>query len=254
MSETSVKARVGEIAWHDLMTSDVEAAKGFYGELLGWEYNAWESGGVEYPMIHAGEADHGGIVALDPAEGAPPHWTCYVRVGDVDATILRAEQEGGTVAVPARDIPEVGRVAVVTDPQGAAIAPFAPVYDSPAPAGTFAWEELHTTDPDAAKRFYTEVFGWQSSEMDMGDLGTYGILGLGEEESVAGVLRKPDDRPGPAFWLTYLTTPDVDASTAKAIELGANQLLEPTSVEGVGRFSILTDPQGASFGLFQNPE
>jgi predicted enzyme related to lactoylglutathione lyase len=254
MSETSVKARVGEITWHDLLTSDVEAARRFYGDLLGWEFNAWEgSGDVEYPMIHVGEADHGGIAAIDPARGTPPHWICYVRVGDVDATILRAEQEGGTVLVQPADIPEVGRYGVIADPQGAVIAPFAPAYDSPAPKGTFVWEELHTTDPDAAKRFYGEVFGWQSSDMDMGDLGTYGILGLSEEESVAGVFRKPDDQPGPAYWLTYLAASDVDTSTAKAIELGANQLLEPTSVEGVGRFSILVDPMGAPFGLFQAP-
>ena len=252
MSETSVEIRAGQVVWHDLMTTDVEAARQFYGTLLGWDFNVWKPGEFDYPMIHIGDTDHGGISRQDPGIGVPPHWRSYVRVDDVDAAAARAAAAGGTIVVEATDIPEVGRFAVIVDPQGAMIAPFAAAYEAPPPQGTFVWEELHTTDPEAAKQFYGEVFGWQAGDMDMGDLGSYGMLGLSEEESVAGIFRKPDDQPGPAAWVTYIATADVDASTAKAIDLGATQILAPMTIKGVGRWSILVDPTGATFGLYES--
>ena len=251
MSETSIAIRAGQIVWHDLITSDVEAAQKFYGALLGWDFNVWKPGEFDYPMIHVGDGDHGGISRPQSGE-VPGHWLSYVRVDDVDAAVARAAAAGGTIVSDATDIPEVGRFAVIQDPHGAVIAPFTSAYESPPPQGVFVWEELHTPDPDAAKAFYAEVFGWQASDMDMGDLGTYVLLGLGGDDNLAGILRKPDEQPGPAYWLTYLGTEDADASTAKAIELGATQLLEPTSMQGVGRFSILVDPTGATFGLYQS--
>jgi predicted enzyme related to lactoylglutathione lyase len=252
MSETSVAIRAGQIVWHDLMTPDVAGAQRFYGELLGWSFNVWKPGEFDYPMIRVGESDHGGIFGQDPSQGVPPHWVAYVRADDVDAATARAAAAGGSILAEARDIPEVGRFAVIADPQGAVIAPFAAGYEAPPPQGTFVWEELHTPDPAAAKQFYSEVFGWRASEMDMGDLGTYGLFGLGEEDSLAGVFQKSADEPGPAYWLTYLAVDDVDAATAKAIGLGATQLLAPMTIEGVGRWSILTDPTGASFGLYRS--
>jgi uncharacterized protein len=251
MSETSVQTRVGEVRWHDLMTNDVEAAKTFYGELLGWEFNVWKPGELDYPMIHVRESDHGGIVKADPDRGTPSHWIAYIHVDDVDSTILRAEQEGATIAVQPTDIPEVGRFAIIVDPQGAAISPFTSAYDSPAPQGTFMWEELYSADADGAKRFYGAVFGWTSREMDMGGGQSYTILSRADGEDVAGIWPKSDGASGPAAWHTYLATPDVDAATAKAAKLGATTYMEPMTVEGVGKFSILGDPTGAMFGLFE---
>jgi len=251
MSETSVRTRVGEVVWHDLMTTDVEAAKRFYGELLGWDFNVWKPGEFDYPMIHEGEADHGGIAPLPPERGGQSHWIAYVRPDDVDEAVRRAEEQGATILAQPDDIPEIGRYAVLADPQGAIISPFAPAYDSPAPQGTFLWEELHTPDVKAAKSFYETVFGWSSREMDMGEAGAYTILSRTDGEDVAGITRKSDDSPGPASWLAYVATDDVDSKAAKAVELGATQYLEPVTVEGVGRFAILGDPTGAMFGLFQ---
>jgi uncharacterized protein len=253
MSETTVKSTIGEVAWHDLMTTDVEAAKRFYAELLGWEYNPWKAAGSEneYPLIHVGDADHGGVINVDPGHGSGSHWVAYIRVDDVDAAVSRAEAEGGSVLVPATEIPEVGRFAVIADPQGAVISPFAPAYDSAAPQGTFVWEEVHATEAEAAKRFYETVFGWTSRPMDMGDGATYTLFSRADGEDVAGLWPKQADDPGPAAWLTYLATDDVDAAAAKAVSLGATQFLEPTTAEGVGRFAVLADPTGAMFGLFQ---
>ena len=92
MSETSVEIRTGQVVWHDLMTTDVEAARRFYGTLLGWDFNVWKPGEFDYPMIHIGDSDHGGIGRQDPGIGVPPHWRSYVRVDDVDAAAARCEQ------------------------------------------------------------------------------------------------------------------------------------------------------------------
>jgi predicted enzyme related to lactoylglutathione lyase len=189
-------------------------------------------------------------VSLDAGTGAAPHWIAHVRVADLDGAILRAEQEGGAVAGDPGELEGVGRWARIVDPHGATISAFAPAYDTPGSQAVFAWEELHSPDPEAAARFYGAVVGWGSSEMDMGELGTYRLLERADGQSVAGIFPRSSDRPGPASWLPYLAAEDVDAASARAVELGATTHVEPTTMPGVGRFATFADPAGASFGLF----
>ena len=118
------------------------------------------------------------------------------------------------------------------------------------PQGTFIWEELYGADAEGAKRFYGAVFGWTSREMDMGSAVVHDPLAC-RRRGRRPIWPKSDDASGPAAWHTYLATPDVDAATAKAAKLGATTYMEPMTVEGVGRFSILGDPTGAMFGLFE---
>ena len=116
--------RQGMISWHELMTGDVEGAKKFYAELLGWGFEEFpmEEGG-SYWMAKVGEEEVGGIMGTPPdAAGVPPHWGLYITVDDVDATVKKAEKIGAKVLVPPMDIPKVGRFAVLQDPQGAAFA------------------------------------------------------------------------------------------------------------------------------------
>jgi uncharacterized protein len=251
MSSTSVETRTGQIVWHDHVSTDREAAKRFYGELLGWEFKEWEGAEQPYSMISSGDTEHGGFIGVEPQEGFQAHWGAYV-VADVDAAVERARAAGATVYVEPKDIPEVGRFGVFGDPQGAIISPFAPSYDSPAPQGTFVWDELLTPDVEAAKRYYADVFGWTNREMDMGEAGTYTLFVRGDGEDVAGAMQPQQPLPR-ALWQTYLAADDVDATTKRAAELGATVLLEPTTVKEVGRMSVLTDPTGAFFGLFQAP-
>jgi hypothetical protein len=248
---TGVQTAVGQIVWHTLMTSDVEQAKSFYGELLGWEYELFMPGEHEVPVIRQNGQQHGGIRPVEG--GAPPHWFGYVQVHDLVATTGRVESAGGRTLVPATAIPDAGTFAVFADPQGAVIAAFIPAGEMPAPAGTFVWDELMTSDIDAARRFYSDVFGWTAVERDMGT-GPYTIFNRAEDSMAAGAMQQPAEDPGPPRWMTYAATDDVDATVARARKLGATAFVEGMDIPTVGRIAVIADPQGAVIGLFQATE
>jgi predicted enzyme related to lactoylglutathione lyase len=247
---TGVKTSAGRFVWHDHMSGGAEKAKAFYGHLLGWETEVWKPGELDYPMIVANGQMHGGF---GPAQGgAPSHWLGHVAVDDVDEAIARAEDAGGTVIAPAMDIPEVGRMAVLADPQGAAFSVFAPTTEGPTSEGTFVWDELLTADVEDAKRFYGKVVGWTTSDMDMGENVVYTLFKRtpDDDNGSAGAMQKPPDMPVSA-WITYIGTDDVDATAAKTTELGGQEIRSPFDVPGVGRLAILADPTGAVFGIFK---
>lgn len=244
-----MQTQVGQFIWHDLLTTDVGRAQSFYTELLGWEIETWKPGEVDYPMIATKGVQHGGFGLVE--DGGSSHWVGNVVVEDVEAAVAGAQQEGGTIRGEPGGHPEVGSWATIVDPQGGVVSAFKPGYDSPTPAGVFVWEELFTPDPDAAKAFYGSVFGWTFESRDMGDSGTYTMFKKADGESVAGMLRKPDDVPGPAEWYPYLASEDVDASVATASKLGARTFHGPVEIESVGRYAVLADPTGATFGLHE---
>jgi predicted enzyme related to lactoylglutathione lyase len=237
---------VGRFVWHDHASGDRDRAKTFYAELLGWEIEIFKPGEMDYPMISANGQQHGGF---GPAQGgAPSHWLGHVVVEDVEAAMQRAKGAGGEIVTGPMEIPEVGRIAVIRDPQGAVISAFEPQGEARIPEGAFLWDELRTSDLDGAKRFYGEVFGWTAGDVEV-EGQSYTLFQLGET-SVAGCSTAAGEGT-PPHWAPYLATDDVDASTAKAKELGATVYLEPTSMQGVGRFSALGDPTGAPFGLMK---
>jgi predicted enzyme related to lactoylglutathione lyase len=198
-------------------------------------------------MISSGGQMHGGFSKA--MEGAPPpHWLGHVRVESVDETIEKVKAAGGTTAAGPFDMGEVGRMAIIADPQGAYVGVYEPHTDSPAAEGIFVWDELGTTDVDGAARFYGDVFGWTTT--DMGDeYGGYRIFQRGETQ-VAGLMGLPDASM-PAHWKPYVAVEDADKTAAKAKELGGTALLEPTDVPKVGRIAVLRDPQGAVFGIIR---
>ena len=242
---TGVHTRIGQFIWHDLLTTDVERAQSFYTELLGWEIESWKPGEVDYPMIKAKGQQHGGFGLLE--DGGSSHWVGHVAVEDLDEARNAAERRGGSIRGEPGGHPEVGGWVTIVDPQGALISAFKPNYESTAPAGVFLWDELHAPDSEGAKDFYRSVFGWTAEDMDMGSMGTYTLFTKADGENAAGMLKPP----GPAQWVPYLAADDVDASVAKARKLGARTFFEPTDVETVGRFAVLGDPTGATFGLFK---
>ena len=122
MSETVMKP-VGAFSWNELMTTDVEAAKAFYSALFGWDVQKCEPCEMDYTMATLGGQDIAGVMAIPKeAAGMPPCWGAYVTVADVDALLPRVTQLGGKTIVPPHDIPEVGRFAVIQDPQGAMLS------------------------------------------------------------------------------------------------------------------------------------
>jgi len=183
-----VQTAIGRFVWHDNVSTDADAAKRFYTQLFGWELEPMSVGGTDYPMIKSGGRSHGGF---GPAQGgAPSAWLGHVLVENVDATAERARSEGGRVVAEPFDIPEIGRMAVIADPQGAVLSAFqaSGEPDAPPAEGVFVWDELTTTDAEDAKRFYGDVFGWTSKDMDMGELGTYTLLKRASDPDVGGLM------------------------------------------------------------------
>ena len=247
---STVETAVGRFVWHDHMSGDPDKARGFYSQLLGWETEVWKPGEIDYPMITVNGQMHGGF---GPAQGgAPSHWLGHVAVESADETAKRAQAAGGSLLGEPMDIPEVGRMAVIQDPQGAVFSAFTPIGEAPPSQGVFLWDEVLTTDPEAAKEFYTKVVGWTAEDMDMGDI-VYTVFSSGEAQR-AGCTRLPADAATPPYWQTHLASTDVDRDCSKAEELGATRFMGPTDIPTVGRVAVLADPTGAPFGLYKPSE
>lgn len=248
---STVKTAIGRFVWHDHISNDPDKARDFYSKLLGWKTEVFMPGEMDYPAISVDGETHGGF---GPAQGgAPPHWLGHIAVEDVDETVTRAEAAGGSVLAPAMDIPEVGRMAVMRDPQGAAFSVFSSASEDWNPTGgVFVWDELHTTDVEGAKAFYREVIGWSANDTDMGGGVTYTIFESGgEQRGGCMMIRQPDMPPN---WLTYIGVDDVDGKCKEAEDLGAQKMVDPMDIPGVGRFAGLIDPTGAAFALYKPSE
>jgi predicted enzyme related to lactoylglutathione lyase len=240
----------GTPSWVDLSTPDPAAAKRFYGELFGWE--AMDAGPPEETGGYAMFTLRGKLVAgvgplMDP--GQPAVWSTYVATDDADATVARARDAGGQAIVEPMDVMDAGRITFVMHPAGGAVGLWqagrhrgAQLVNEP---GALAWNQLHTRDRAGAAAFYAQVFGWT-----VGDFGGMGIFNLGEN-GIGGLADVPPGTPDevPAFWMTVFGTDDADAAAAKAEQLGGGVLSPPADIPDVGRFAVLTDPQGVAFGV-----
>jgi hypothetical protein len=255
------QAKRGRFVWHELLTTDPDAAQRFYSDVVGWTTGKWQGKVTPdmppYTMWMVGEQSIGGVMELPEdarLAGAPSHWLAYVSTPDTDALAKRVSGAGGTILVPPMDIPEVGRMFVFADPQGATLAGYTPAGEIPgsdgAPGvGAFSWHELATTDYEAAFAFYHDLFGWEKTEqMDMGPAGIYQMYGL-DGTHFGGIYNKPDDMPAPPNWLHYARVPDVHKAAERAKKLGGQILNGPMEVPGGDWIVQAMDPQGAMFAL-----
>lgn len=253
MAESSHR---GTFVWYELMTTDTDAAKRFYGDVVGWGAQPFEGAPIPYTMWTKGETPVGGVMEIPAEQDHPPAWMAHVAVDDVDATAARAEALGATILAGPESVPDVGRWVVLRDPQGAVIAAFRGEQEmegapsgEPGP-GDVSWHELATTDHEAAFEFYSELFGWEKQEaMDMGEAGIYQMYGRAGGEMLGGMYDKTDDQPGPPAWLYYVVVPDLEAAVEKVEAGGGKIIVEPMEVPGGTRIAVGIDPQGAAFGL-----
>jgi predicted enzyme related to lactoylglutathione lyase len=246
----------GRFAWHELMTSDVAAARSFYETVVGWTTSTWGDGSVDYMMWMAGEVPVGGLMRIpsgDPS-APPPNWLTYIAVNHVDDVVEATTRAGGSVILPARTVPGVGRFAVLRDPQGAAFGAITgegelPPETDPKPL-EFSWHELVTTDYKAAAEFYEKVFGWvKQSEFDMGDMGTYYMFGR-DRFTYGGMMNTLPGMDAPPYWLHYAQVSDsADAAAERAKAAGGTIVQGPMEVPGGDRICVIVDPQGASFAV-----
>ncbi len=241
---------IGRFVWRELLTSDEALAKTFYGEAFGWQSKTMAMGEFDYTVFSANGVDVAGMMKL-PMPEIPPHWYGYVSVEDVDAAVARAEKAGGKVIVPARDIPNVGRFAVVLDDQGAPSSPFrAATGDREVGVpklGEFCWESLSTSDQAKAIAFYTQVYGWKTGSFGP-DTTTFGT-GEGMQNQVASLVPAP---PGvPQHWLSYVVVDKLGAARDRVKRLGGTIMVEAIPVPGIGTFAVAQDPQKATICLFE---
>ncbi len=250
--------------WHDFFAADVDGAKRFYGELFGW---TWKPGEHGYTHIFVGDKGIGGVMKLEDEQkkmGLPPHWLPYISVDDAKKAAKRVTELGGRV-YHEEDIPNVGQFAIGADPQGAMFSPFhhtgkgAEQPESNEPPGTynFCWDELLTSDTDAAARFYTTLFGWTAEHLEMPGFGRYTLLkrpgvkdATGADKNAGGIMKLPPGVPHP-FWLAYIAVPNADATVEKAKKLGATVTTPPMDIPDVGRFATMLDAQHAPFAVLQ---
>jgi predicted enzyme related to lactoylglutathione lyase len=249
----------GTPSWVDLGSPDLDAAVEFYSKLFGWQVppaeNVENTGG--YRRATKDGADVAGMMPL-MQEGQPPAWSTYVSVADAAATAAAVKEAGGSVMAEPMDVMGLGTMAVFADPTGAVFGiwqpgtfPGAGRVNEP---GALSWNELNTRDPDAAKAFYGAVFGWGFEDHDMGEIGTYTELKVGED-SVGGMIditgRAPDEVP--PHWLAYFAVENTDAALETVKSSGGGVAFGPVDIPA-GRFAVVHDPHGAMFSVIQMPE
>jgi predicted enzyme related to lactoylglutathione lyase len=241
----------GTPSWADLATPDVDASARFYGDLFGWEVESAgppeETGGYGFFKLRGHRT--AGVGPL-MQEDQPAVWSTYVSTDDADAVAARATEAGGAVIAEPMDVMDAGRMAFVMHPAGGAVGVWQPrrtigaeLVNEP---GAMGWNELHTLDTDAAKAFYSAVFGWTADDQEFGG-STYTVFQLGGR-GIAGMSASLATE-GQPFWLTYFEVSDCDATVAKAQELGGSVGWPARDMEGVGRFAGLADPHGTQFAV-----
>ena len=249
------KTTPGSFCWVELATTDQNAAKAFYSSLFGWTANDAPMGpGDFYTMFFLdGREAAAGYTLRKEEAGTPPHWKLYIAVENTDASAARAAQLGGTVIAGPFDVMDAGRMAVIQDPTGAFFQLWQPnrsqgirVYME---NGAFCWADLSTGDVPAASAFYSGLLGWKIAP---GENDPSGYLHISNGETMIGGVPPAhmSDPHAPPHWLLYFLVDDCDARTLKAVSLGAKALMPPSSIEHVGRMSVVADPQGATFALF----
>lgn len=256
----------GAFIWYELMTDDPDGARAFYRAVVGWEIEPEGQSmptGTTYRMIGRSDGGFaGGVLSISDdmrQNGAAPAWLGYIHHPDVDAAVEAVTGAGGAVHLPAMDMEGVGRMAMVSDPQGAVfylMTPTPPCGNPDAQSDVFAyekpqhvrWNELQTTNPAAAVALYGELFGWeQRDKMPMGELGDYLFIHRGEG-MIGAIMPKMPDVPQ-SVWSYYIGVDDIDRAAA-AVTGGGGQLLgEIMEIPG-GEFAVqCLDPQGAAIGL-----
>jgi predicted enzyme related to lactoylglutathione lyase len=252
--ETGVVDYHGRFVWYELMTTDVAAATTFYSDVVGWNARDASTPDFAYTLFAAGEDPVGGLMDLpDEARrmGATPRWMGYVGVNDVDVTADRIKRLGGAVHVPPTNS-NIGRIAVVADPQTATLAlverkPGRRQVAEPGKAGHVGWHELYATDWRLAFDFYAELFGWQGAEDEIGPARTYQLISAGGH-TIGGMFTKPATDPVP-YWHFYFNAGDIDAAVERVRNSGGQVFEGPFEVGDNSWIARCADPQGAAFAL-----
>jgi predicted enzyme related to lactoylglutathione lyase len=246
----------GTFSWVDVTTPDQPAAKEFYSGLFGWEADDRPVGdGVVYSMM---QVDGHDVAAVSPQPqqqreaGVPPLWNNYVTVESADAAADKASQLGATVHAPPFDVMDVGRMAVIQDPQGAFFMVWEPKTQIGAglvnQPSALVWNELATPDLDASAKFYGDLFGWTTQPLESSPQ-PYLIVKNGDHTNGGMRLLSGEDAHVPPHWLPYFGIDDIDRGLAKTKELGGTVHGDQIDI-GIAKIGVVQDPQGAMFAIY----
>ncbi len=245
------KHQYGKFVWFDLATSDVDAAKRFYGELFGWVFSDLAEGDVRYTVVENRSRMVAGIVADPEADGDASLWIGSISVPDVDRAAEQTRGAGGVVHDPPQELEDRGRTAFVTDPQGAGVAFLRasggdPPDREPA-AGDFGWVELWTTDLAGSLAFYASL-GYTAGGLQIRGDEPYRVLKVaGEPQAGVVELERGDAGSG---WLPYVAVDDLSATLERAVALGGQVVVEPDPEFAEGQAAVIVDPTGAALAVF----
>lgn len=247
---------LGRPVWYELMTTDTAAAENFYRNVLGWTSAPFPASPDPYTVFkRSGDTQVAGLMSIPQGMTAPPAWTMYVAVPKIEDAVAHIRRLGGSELSPIIDVPSVGRMQMMKDPQGAAFYVMQPSSSEERPetapeVGEASWHELMTTDAAAALKFYTEVFQWQPSEtMDMGAMGKYNMFNR-PHGMIGGMMNKPAEMANvPSHWMIYFRVPDINAAAERVKKNGGAILNGPMEVPGGDWILNAKDPQGAAFSL-----
>ncbi len=240
----------GTPCWVDYNAPDFDQAKSFYAGVLGWSYTDPEPEYAGYVTCLVHDREAAGIgPQQDPS--MPTAWTTYFATDDVDAAVSRISGAGGSVALPAMDVGPMGRMAIAVDPQGhpfglwqAGSQPGVRIYNEP---GALVWNEAAVDDPEDARAFYAEVFGFRFDEVEGAD--GYTTFATGDRP-LGGLGGHQEGSP--KGWATCFSVASTDDAVA-AVERGSGKVTMAAMDTPFGRFAVVEDPWGAAFSVMQDP-
>lgn len=257
-TQTQLEHAPGSFCWAELATADGPGAKKFYSELFGWETDDLPIGpDMVYTMLNLDGKAAGALYQKgEEMKDVPPHWMSYINVTSADEIAAKAKSLGATVVMEPFDVFDAGRMAVITDPTGATFS----IWQAGKHTGfgvsgkpnSVCWNELMTTDTDKAADFYSKLFGWSANTH--GGPMPYTEFKNGETHAGGMMQIGPHMGPVPPHWGIYFAVEDCDATAQKATSLGAQPIVPPMDIEKVGRFSTISDPQGAVFSIIKLAE
>jgi hypothetical protein len=255
---TAASTLLGRPVWYELVTTDTGAAEKFYKNVIGWTSEPFPASPNPYTVFKRSPKNQvAGLMPRPDGMNMPPFWAMYVAVPDLDDAVAHIKRLGGSALSGVIDVPTVGRLQMMKDPQGAAFYIIQPTPrdespETPPEIGDASWHELMTTDAPAAMKFYRELFGWQPGEaMDMGEHGKYHIFNR-PRGMIGGMMNtSPAMANVPPHWMIYFRVPDLDAAVDRVKANGGKILNGPMEVPGGSRVANAMDPQGAGFSLHE---
>lgn len=254
------ESRLGYFCWVELCSSDWQSGKAFYQQLFDWQVLDQQiTADSYYTMLQKGTDDLAAMYQMTSEQkdnGMQSHWLSYIAVENTDESVQKAQQLGADVIIAPHDIPGAGRMAMLQEPGGAIFALWQSLghigIQRKLEANTPYWFELASKDSAKSRQFYQSMFGWQCEVKAMEDM-DYTLFKV-DQQAVAGVLEMTSEWGDdiPPHWMVYFAVLDCDSTANHAEKLGGTICVPPIDVVGVGRFAVLTDPQGAVFSVIES--